>query len=723
MGYYFIASLSYIHICRPSLTYVMEQTPHVSPEAENLQFCSDLNCSESAEGTEQSSTRANVEEEFSSLSIEEMENRLEVGQPMQNELVAYGLYCVYAHTKGFTVRKDNVERFNDGSGIKARDFVCSCEGSEDEKRFRLNPAFLKPTLRCKCKAKLRVARLKGQNWRVTAFRKEHSHDMLPPDQRNLLRSARHMSPDIEKCFETMIKCGVPMARAYDFLQTLSHGRENAQFNEKDVRDSVSCTGNQGGIENADITELFQHFISMSNKEPYFYWNVKRNENNRLMNVFFRDYRCSIDYEYFGDVLSVENTYRTNKYNMLCCPFVGVNHHLQNVMFGFAFMSEETESSYEWLFRTFLESMGGKQPETIFTDQCETMERAIETIFPYSYHRFRHCHINHIAHSHFGSLNNDSSFKTLWNKCMSDCQNEEEFENTWKQMVDSYNIEDKDWFNLMYSLRHKWATAFSYHKFSAGLKATSRSEGTHAALKRKFGGTTSSLYDYVLAFEKLQEAWRMDEKEKDTRSHHSRLPSGRNPWLIQAAKVYTMKIFTLFQQEMRETLNFAVTGQQEVVGTSSMWFTLKPYGDSSRFILVQFDRCTLSVNCSCHKFESIGILCSHVLRVFDRVNVDCIPDRYIKKRWTKNMKNRIPDGSNVSRSESDGASQVVYVHEMMKGIYDLACRAQSHKETAHILTESLELAKSKLDAWFEKFSLDNWTAADDLGADEDDLQTN
>ncbi|KAG8381435.1 hypothetical protein BUALT_Bualt06G0121700 [Buddleja alternifolia] len=64
-----------------------------------------------------------------------------------------------------------------------------------------------------------------------------------------------------------------------------------------------------------------------------------------------------------------------------------NHEMkQNVMFGLAFMSDEIESSFEWLFRTFLKSMGGKQPETIFTDQCQAMMNVIDIVFPCAHHR-------------------------------------------------------------------------------------------------------------------------------------------------------------------------------------------------------------------------------------------------------------------------------------------------------------------------------------------------
>jgi hypothetical protein len=45
--------------------------------------------------------------------------------------------------------------------------------------------------------------------------------------------------------------------------------------------------------------------------------------------------------------------------LIFAPFVGVNHHWQNVMFGFAFLFYETATSFIWLFKVFLESMEKK----------------------------------------------------------------------------------------------------------------------------------------------------------------------------------------------------------------------------------------------------------------------------------------------------------------------------------------------------------------------------
>lgn len=63
----------------------------------------------------------------------------------------------------------------------------------------------------------------------------------------------------------------------------------------------------------------------------------------------------------------DTTYRTNKYNMICAPFVGLNHYWKNVFFGCAFLLNKTIASFVWAFQSFLETMGNKAPKTIFID--------------------------------------------------------------------------------------------------------------------------------------------------------------------------------------------------------------------------------------------------------------------------------------------------------------------------------------------------------------------
>ena len=60
------------------------------------------------------------------------------------------------------------------------------------------------------------------------------------------------------------------------------------------------------------------------------------QDNRMTNFFWRDSRSKFDYDCFGDTVCFDTTFRTNKYNLICAPFAGVNHHWKNVLFGCVF---------------------------------------------------------------------------------------------------------------------------------------------------------------------------------------------------------------------------------------------------------------------------------------------------------------------------------------------------------------------------------------------------
>ncbi|WOK96747.1 protein FAR1-RELATED SEQUENCE 5-like [Canna indica] len=339
------------------------------------------------------------------LTIEEVNNQLAVGEILEDEFIAYALYCKYAGIKGFSVRLAKNVKSRDGTWIIGKFYFCSCEGFSNNKCSEKKIlAYQKTSSRRGCKAKLKIGRHKGELvWKVKFFDEEHNHELYPIDQAYLLRSTWKISYENLVMLNSTVKNKIPLSRAVGLMENWAGGRQNVGFISKDAYNCISREKRKAKIENEDSIELVQHFLNKSNNESNFFWNVEVDDEKRLMNFFFRDNRCRIDYEFFGDVLSFDTTYRTNKYGLVCAPFVGINHHNENVMFGLAFLSDETKSSLEWLFKVFLESMGGKQPYMIFTNQCQAMI-AIQIVFSCSHHRLCQWHINQNAPSHFGTLN-------------------------------------------------------------------------------------------------------------------------------------------------------------------------------------------------------------------------------------------------------------------------------------------------------------------------------
>jgi zinc finger SWIM domain-containing protein 3 len=93
-----------------------------------------------------------------------------------------------------------------------------------------------------------------------------------------------------------------------------------------------------------------------------------------------------NYKHFGDVVSLDSTYTTNQYNLIFVPIIGVNHHIQSVFLGAAFLANEMVESYVWLFKTFLKALGGVASHLIITDEDASMNAAISKILPDTSHR-------------------------------------------------------------------------------------------------------------------------------------------------------------------------------------------------------------------------------------------------------------------------------------------------------------------------------------------------
>jgi hypothetical protein len=116
----------------------------------------------------------------------------------------------------------------------------------------------------------------------------------------------------------------------------------------------------------DINKLLSYFGEMKACNKEFFFDFQLDDENRIKNIFWAPASCRGSYEDFGDCITFDTTYKTNRHSMPLGVFVGVNHHLQSTIFACALVRDESEDSFYWLFRTFLRCMNGKQPTIILT---------------------------------------------------------------------------------------------------------------------------------------------------------------------------------------------------------------------------------------------------------------------------------------------------------------------------------------------------------------------
>ncbi|KAJ0742619.1 putative MULE transposase domain, FHY3/FAR1 family [Helianthus annuus] len=180
---------------------------------------------------------------------------------------------------------------------------------------------------------------------------------------------------------------------------------------------------------------------------------------------------------FGDVISFDATFMTNRYKMVFVPFTGIDNHCRNVTLGSGLLASESIESYKWLLNSFVKSFG-RQPKVVVTDQDPAMKQAIEEVFSTSRHRLCMWHIMKKVVDKVGHelCNNDEFTRRMCDIVWTDSIEPEEFERQWKLVMIEFGLTENKWIDDMFSMRYMWIPAFYRHEPMSGLmRTTSRSE--------------------------------------------------------------------------------------------------------------------------------------------------------------------------------------------------------------------------------------------------------
>ncbi|KAJ3679602.1 hypothetical protein LUZ60_017613 [Juncus effusus] len=338
------------------------------------------------------------------------------------------------------------------------------------------------------------------------------------------------------------------------------------------------------------------------------------------------------YQYFGDVVSFDTTYRTNKYNMPFAPFTGVNHHMQSIQFGCVLLQDETELSFIWLFETWLDAMGGRPPISILTDQDMAMKGAIAKVFPKSRHRLCLWHIQNKFAEKFSQIYfRKSEFKKEIKKCIWFTYEREDFEERWKALMKTYNLESNEWLQNLYEIRESWVPVYNRETFFAGMNTTGRSEGVNSFMDA-FVNSRTTLNEFVVKYDQASKriVKREDDEDYET-EHKNRIVKHNEHLLKHAAKVYTRNIFIKFKCEFNAMFDYRVV-ETKVDSNGFESFVIRSDINEFENFTVTLDLKTHKGACQCKMFEFVGILCRHILKVLFRYDVYTIPNHFILQRW-------------------------------------------------------------------------------------------
>ncbi|XP_025661901.1 protein FAR1-RELATED SEQUENCE 5-like [Arachis hypogaea] len=126
------------------------------------------------------------------------------------------------------------------------------------------------------------------------------------------------------------------------------GPSNLGFSEKDVRNYISSRLRTTNV-NADVKEMLDYFVQMKEMNPNLFYVVNVDDDYKFRSAVWVDARCKASYEYYGDVVSFDTTYSTNRHGLPFASFVGVHHHSKSTLLGCALLGSEEIPNFEWVF--------------------------------------------------------------------------------------------------------------------------------------------------------------------------------------------------------------------------------------------------------------------------------------------------------------------------------------------------------------------------------------
>nr|GEU74785.1 hypothetical protein [Tanacetum cinerariifolium] len=115
------------------------------------------------------------------------------------------------------------------------------------------------------------------------------------------------------------------------------------------------------------------------------------ESVELSAIFWADEVSKYNCREFGNVVSFDTTFKTNKYNMVFVPFTAIDNHKKCVTVVAGLLRNESTKSYIWLLKAFIKAFG-KAPSIVVTYQDRAMRNAIEAEFTGSKHQLCMWHI-------------------------------------------------------------------------------------------------------------------------------------------------------------------------------------------------------------------------------------------------------------------------------------------------------------------------------------------
>lgn len=540
-----------------------------------------------------------------------------IGMEFESLEMAKTFYYAYASRMGFEARVRQSRRSLHDESLKMLKLVCSkhrYHSGRDENGDDGRKGAIQDPSKEGCNALFEIVRKEGDIWMVSKLELDHTHELTPSP------------PSKVRCVRSQGEILVIAKNFSDTRNLLLNGQDSQNY-LREVR--------YNDLGPDDANSLLEYFKKTQADNPAFFYAVQYEQNSCMTNMFWADARARMAYRYFGDAVTFDMTYKNDKDFIPLVMFTGVNHHLQPVVFGCAFLVDESETSFSWLFEQWLTAMLSRPPVSLITSLNWAIATAVAKVFPNTRHIFCRKHVVDTILEELSDLcSTHPAFEEEFTRGIEESRTRELFETRWAAILEKYDLCDNAYLHSLYAIRNKWVPLYLRDTFCVQISPSQRSQAFDKVIEKYFTSKTP----LRLAVRQLGQALSSN-CERDAQADYITMfdkPFLRtaSPMEKQAANIYTRTMFDRFQEEFVESLGYHVDKVEDGVPSK---YQVSRNGDAEGSYTVMVNASENKAHCSCCMFEVSGILCRHALRVFIIVGIRTLPKEYILKRWTKHSK--------------------------------------------------------------------------------------
>ncbi|RYR19031.1 hypothetical protein Ahy_B03g063698 [Arachis hypogaea] len=232
-----------------------------------------------------------------------------VGMQFEDLKLAQEFYATYAKKVGFVckIRNTNLDRMtkepiNQSIHYNREGF----RGSHVKAPTRKNTV---AGVGCRARIYAKFDREK-KDWVLLKVDLRHSH---PCSTKKVLHyhENRESTMHVKCMIEVNDEAGIRPDKTFLALANEVGGPSNLGFFEKDVKNYISARLRSTNI-NADVKEMLDYLMRMKEMNPNFFYVVNVDDDYKFQSAVWVDVRCRASYEYYGDVVSFDTTYSTNR---------------------------------------------------------------------------------------------------------------------------------------------------------------------------------------------------------------------------------------------------------------------------------------------------------------------------------------------------------------------------------------------------------------------------